>query len=108
MNDSAQKSLHEEAALLFDPFDGDFGDGEVRVVNEIITAPELPRCHHCGGRIKQGSRIRRLVERRGRTTTEYLFCTYCCKAMAACGSDRDPNGNRWEKRTNKYRRENTP
>ena len=116
----------EEAALSFNPFEGDYGDGERRIINEIITAPEPPRCHHCHGRIKEGTRIRRLIETTAdledmpaggqgeiteadlaayeRRRTEYLFCEPCCQAMVVYGTDRDWAGDRYERRTQKYRK----
>ncbi|QCN99461.1 hypothetical protein D3093_30010 (plasmid) [Azospirillum argentinense] len=84
--------FNEDDALMLDPFEGDFGDGETRIVNEIVTAPEPPRCHSCGGRITPGTRMRRIVEQIGDEAegdepedikrTEYLFCQHCCGAMA--------------------------
>lgn len=109
------KTFDEDAALCFDPFEGDFGDGEKQVANEIITAPEPPRCAHCHGKIKPGTRIRRLVEQVGDEDegdepkdiriTEYLYCEPCCKAMAVYGTEKDWEGDRYERRTLKYQKD---
>lgn len=76
-------------ALLINPFDGDYGDGEEIVIDEITIAPPAPHCHACGAKIKPGATIRRRVERIGRIEEadnnieikEFMWCETCVKAM---------------------------
>ncbi|MBP2301281.1 hypothetical protein [Azospirillum picis] len=97
-------AFHETEALLFNPFEG--GDGEQAIVNEIVTVPEPPRCHTCGGRLTPGTRCRHLVEQTGDKAEgdvpesiqrkEYWFCQHCCAAMA---KDVNDGGDRLGSRT---------
>ena len=92
-----------DAALAFDPFEGDYGDGETRIINEIVDAPEMIRCNVCAGPIKPSTKVRRIVEttadledmpessnsvitaadlvnyERGRS--EHFICEHCCDAV---------------------------
>nr|WP_175428856.1 hypothetical protein [Azospirillum argentinense] len=83
--------FNEDDALMLDPFEGDFGDGETRIVNEIVTARSRPAAtaaaagslpaHGCAA-----SSNRSETRPKGRAEdikrTEYLFCQHCCGAMA--------------------------
>ncbi len=80
-----------DIALRFNLFDGDFGDGETTVLNEIQTASP-PSCHVCAATIKPGTLIRKLVETTldpddgfsfadyERSRREYFVCDTCCNA----------------------------
>lgn len=99
-------AFSEPAALHYNPFDGDFGDGERALVDQIVTVQEPPRCHTCGGKLTPGTRCRHLVEQVGDEDegdepehfrrTEYWFCQHCCAAMA---KDVNDGGDRVGSRT---------
>lgn len=99
-------AFNETEALLYNPFEGDFGDGEWALVDQIVTVQEPPRCHTCGGKLTPGTRCRHLVEQVGDEDesdepehfrrTEYWFCQHCCAAMA---KDVNDGGDRVGSRT---------
>lgn len=87
------QTFSEEAALAADPFQGDFGNGEVVLRDKIVTARKEGECQTCPDGIRPGTRIRSLTERdphEGLVT--YRFCNACCVAMAK------DNDDEWEAR----------
>ncbi|MBP2233113.1 hypothetical protein J2847_006448 [Azospirillum agricola] len=115
-----QTTEQQDDALSFDPFDGDFGDRETRVVDAIVDAPAPIRCHVCAGPIHAGTKVRRIVETRAdlegmpaedagvvtaadmaeyeRTRTEFLICSTCCDAARNDAVDERGDGRRLERR----------
>ncbi|PWC89801.1 hypothetical protein TSH100_03960 [Azospirillum sp. TSH100] len=113
-------SAREDAALGFDPFDGDYGDGETRIIDAIVEAPEPVRCHICAGPIKPGTKVRRIVETSAdledipefgsdcvtkadlatyeRSRSEYLICEPCCDAARKDNADESGEGDRLDRR----------
>ncbi|WP_431861312.1 hypothetical protein [Azospirillum sp.] len=113
-------TTERDAALEFDPFEGDYGDGETRIINEIVDAPDPVRCNICAGPIKPGTKVRRIVEttadledmpaygrdvltaedlaayERGRS--EHLICEACCAAARKDDADDSGEGERLERR----------
>lgn len=110
----------QDPALGFDPFDGDYGDGETRIIDAIVEAPEPVRCHVCAGPIKPGTKVRRIVETRAdledmpelgsdsiteadlvtyeRGRSEYLICETCCDAARKDEADESGEGDRLDRR----------
>ncbi|MGR0183183.1 hypothetical protein [Azospirillum aestuarii] len=115
MTDTSQPN--DDAALYFDPFEGDYGGGETRIVDAIVTAPDPVRCHVCAGPIKPGTKVRRIVEtcadledmpedesqgvavsdlrRYELGRSDYLICETCCDAAR---KDAEDGGERLDRR----------
>lgn len=79
----------EEDCLSFNPFDGDFGDGEVLFSDKIVTAAKdhLCKCHDCAGDIKKGERHRARSEAYEGKCVTTRWCGECCAAMAISWED---------------------
>ena len=74
-----------EAALKYNPFDGDFGmPGDRQLRDGIVTFRRQHKCVHCTGPIEPGTRGRSLTmlwaDGDGPVTGRY--CTSCTAAMA--------------------------
>lgn len=117
LNRSRQITETIDPALMFDPFEGDVGGKETRIINEITDAPAAPRCQVCHGPIKPGTKVRRIVEtgidlddipedadaaltvtdvaRYERERVEYLICQTCCNAAR---QDDEDGGDRTARR----------
>ncbi len=94
----------EKCVLSVDPFEGDFGDGEVKLSDKMVTSGKLHPacCNICGGPIAKGERHRARVEAcRGQLMT-FRWCLMCCVAMASADMDQ---GKMWEARVNLHRRD---
>lgn len=77
-----------QQALYVDPFDGDFGDGEVKLSDKVVTYRKEYACHNatlgkCSGTCSTGEQGRVIVERwRNQTLKEYRWCLACTTHMA--------------------------
>lgn len=75
----------EQAALMYDPFAGDFeggGMGDRILRDKIVTARKAAECFICHESIKPGDRIRSRVEVYDGELMTFKFCQLCCQAMA--------------------------
>lgn len=83
----SMSSFDHAACLAVDPFEGDFGDGEVTLKDKIGIARKDNECHTCGKKIRKGQPIRIRTDRTDSGLETYRWCVTCCKAMAR--SERD-------------------
>jgi hypothetical protein len=92
----------EDQCLNTDPFEGDFGDGEVCLSDKIVQAAKdhPTACNICGGPIHKGERHRALVEAWDGKVITHRFCPDCCNAMSDSWTD---DGKAWEARVNLHR-----
>lgn len=82
----------EKDCLLFNPFEGDYSDGERILSDKIVSAGKVhfPGCHMCGNGIAKGEAHRCRAEANYDKVVSYRFCQLCCIAMAAAANgDRD-------------------
>ena len=83
-------SQQEEAALSFDPFEGDFGDQSDRVLSDKFVNTRKPgTCSHCGFEIVKGERARSMSAKFDGQLMAYRWCAWCCAAMARCAEEYD-------------------
>ena len=88
--------MDEHKVLKCNPFEGDFGEPNDRVLRDkIVTARKGGKCHLCCQDIKPGERIRSQVDVFSKELVPSKWCNACCEAMAASWND---NGNALEKR----------
>lgn len=67
---------------LYDPFEGDFGDG-VRVLGDDLIVVRKPHaCFHCDGPIAKGERVRRQTAVVDGEMQTARWCPACCAEMA--------------------------
>lgn len=76
------QTFDEQQALAYDPFSGDFGDGETVLEDKIVTARKGGECNTCPDGILPGTRVRVLREKDDEGFHRYRFCNACCVAMA--------------------------
>lgn len=82
-------AFNEAACLAFDPFQGDFGDGEVLFSDKIVkAAKDHPgKCHDCAGDIAKGERHRARREAWEGEAITTRWCHECCAAMSLSWTD---------------------
>ncbi len=77
----------EKDCLSVNPFEGDFGDGEVRLTDKLVTARKDHHCHGesgpCDRGVQKGDRSRVIVERHYGELRSYRWCEPCSKELAA-------------------------
>lgn len=78
-----------DAVLSFDPFAGDFGDGEVRLSNKIVVGRKEHTCHICYETIKVGEKQRVMTEKDHDEIVTFRWCRACCDAFAKTLQDDD-------------------
>ena len=69
--------------LDFDPFEGDFGEGEIRERDSMVKTRKPWECHHCHKEHPAGDRARSITEivpGTGRQT--YRWCIPCLEALS--------------------------
>ncbi len=74
---------HTEADWMrFNPFEGDFGDGEKVLADKIVTAAKTHAgaCLTCGGHVAVGERHRARTEAYNGRVMTFRFCGECCDA----------------------------
>lgn len=71
----------KERIIEFDPFAGDFGDGEILLEDKIRTSRKEHECFHCGNIIKRGEQYRDKIEIVYNKFIHFKWCTECCQAM---------------------------
>jgi len=83
--------FNEYDCLSVNPFEGDFGDGEVKLEDKIVTARKARQCNLCGGAVEPGTKIRVRAEVVYGSIQRYAWCNKCCVAMAksAQGDDEE-------------------
>lgn len=72
----------EGRCLGADPFEGDFGNGEVALSDKIVTNRKGGICHTCVGECLPGTRNRVLTERGDNGLETFRWCQSCSFAMA--------------------------
>lgn len=89
-------------ALNVNPFEGDFGDGEILLGDSIVKAKKnhMSKCHCCGGDIMKNDRHRARREVYDKKAVTTRWCALCCIAMAISSED---CGLYWETRVNLHR-----
>lgn len=75
-------NFDERECLAVNPFEGDFGDGEVRLEDKIVTARKVRQCNLCGEDVEPGTKTRVRAEAYGGKIYRYAWCNKCCVAMA--------------------------
>jgi hypothetical protein len=74
--------LKLEDAINFDPFEGDFGDGnDCTLKDKIVTARKEHTCYICNGTVKVGELARNMVQVFEGQIGSWYFCQECCIAM---------------------------
>lgn len=69
--------------LMFDPFDGDFGDqGDKVLSDKMVVGRKAHACSHCDGPIIVGERHRSRSERVDGDLMAHRWCATCCELMA--------------------------
>jgi len=90
MTENERSPFDEAAALMHDPFQGDFGDlGDRTLRDKIVTARKPAECHDCGSTIQPGERIRSRVDLSSGELMSFRWCQLCCGAMAVYGERPD-------------------
>lgn len=88
--------MNEQAVLVTDPFEGDFGGpGDRTLSDKMATARKAGECHDCAQQIQPGERIRRRAEVFDGELMHFRWCQACCEAMAISAED---GGKAWEAR----------
>lgn len=83
----------EALILMFDPFDGDFGDQGDRILSDkMVTGRKPHTCSHCDGPIAVGERHRSRTEIVDGDMMSHRWCATCCGLMARIVGGRDPEG----------------
>ena len=73
--------MNEIKVMMFDPFDGDYGDPNDLVLSDKIVTIRKPReCFNCKGTAQKGSRCRTATHKVDMLMT-YTWCHECTKAM---------------------------
>lgn len=86
----------DEKTLAFDPFQGDFGSQDDRVLkNKMGNARKAGECHDCAQQIKPGELVRLMTARFDGELMSYRWCALCCAAMAKYEDD---NGEAYQAR----------
>jgi hypothetical protein len=77
----------EQRCLSVDPHEGEYGSGEVKLEDKIVTARKARPCHLCGETIEPGTKIRVMAEAWDGRVWRQAWCTQCCVAMAKSWED---------------------
>jgi hypothetical protein len=85
----------ERACLMTNPYEGDFGDGEVLLKDKMGNARKPHTCTQCQEGISPGDRVRMRTEAYEGKVMTFYFCTACCLAFAVSHLD---DGRAWESR----------
>lgn len=91
-------SFDENKCLKINPFEGDFGTPNDKILKDkIVTARKTRACGMCCQEIQKGERIRVLAAVFDGELMNYSWCSKCCDAMSKILVD---NGFSWEARVN--------
>lgn len=76
--------MNDEALILmFDPFDGDFGDQGDRILSDkMVTGRKAHTCSNCDGPIAVGERHRSRSGIVDGDIMSHRWCAICCGLMA--------------------------
>lgn len=86
-------------AIMFDPFEGDFGSqGDRRLKDKIVKFRKQHSCHICNETTSVGEVGRSMTEVFEGEIYSFYFCNKCCAAMVASMDDCDD-----ESITHRYR-----
>lgn len=78
----------ESLILMFDPFEGDFGDQGDRVLSDkMVTGRKAHTCSNCAGPIAVGERHRSRTEIVDGDMMSHRWCAICCSLMARIAGD---------------------
>lgn len=71
------------AALLYNPYEGDFGSPGDRILENkiVVAAKDHDGCHICGATIVKGERHRLQVDVSEGKILRNRWCAACCAAM---------------------------
>ena len=90
------ESFSECECLAFDPFEGDFGSSDDRILkNKIVTARKERKCDLCLQDIRHGDRIRVMSGVYEGEFLSHVWCNLCCGVMAKSWED---DGEAYEQR----------
>lgn len=97
-----------EDALMFNPFEGDFGCPEDRTLKDkIVKFRKQHTCHICQGDTEIGEVGRNIVSVFDGELVPFYFCNECCEAMVVseeeCNDDSEDDYDPYEKITKQYR-----
>lgn len=81
------EAFDEAMCLSFDPFGGDYGDGEVRLADRFVVGRKAHVCHWCGQPVARAERHRVITEAHEGVVEAFRFCALCCAAMATWAED---------------------
>ncbi len=71
-------------SLDYDPFEGDFGDGNDRIfTDKIVKSRKIYECSQCLGEINKNEIYRSLVAKFDGSLRQFRWCSDCCVAMIA-------------------------
>ena len=71
-------------ALNYDPFGGDFGTPDDKILRDkIVTVRKERVCGHCLGLVKVGEKARARTDLVDGHIHSYTWCEKCCEKMAA-------------------------
>lgn len=87
LSDQLGVAFDEKECMAYNPFEGDFGDGEVVLKDRIGRARKPGPCQICTGEIKPGERIRMRAEAYDGAIQTFRWCSACCHAMAISWED---------------------
>ncbi|TJZ75617.1 hypothetical protein [Chitiniphilus eburneus] len=91
-------TFDEVACLDVNPFEGDFGAPDDRVLEDkIVTTRKAAKCGCCMQDAQPGERSRVIAAIFDGQLMRYRFCAACCAAMAKCW-DEDDDGETWAAR----------
>lgn len=76
-----QKTEWDSVVLATNPFDGDFGDGEQTLKNDLVSARKEHSCFWCHSKIIKGERHRVQVDKDHGEIVTFRWCSKCCEAM---------------------------
>lgn len=72
----------ESLVLDADPFEGDFGGPDDRILRDkMVNARKARECQDCGQQIQPGERIRTMTAVFDGELMNYSWCQLCCEAM---------------------------
>lgn len=76
-------------ALLFNPFQGDFGDvGDRELSDKLVRFRKARECHCCAHNVKPGTQGRALTMLwQSDGVMSYAYCTECTEAQALSWTD---------------------
>lgn len=82
------KSKWERDVLVYNPFEGDFGDpSDITFRDRLVKARKQYTCQHCCDTIFTTEQYRYIVARFDGCLRVYRYCFDCCDAMSSSWTD---------------------